>query len=750
MKKIIKIFTALLFSTSFLLSSFITVLAWTAPTIKDKYVEEEEEFRSVWVCTVSNMDIKKQMGTTPSAIQEWKNQYLTILENSIRLGFNAIIFQVRPCNDAFYPSKYNPWSAYLVDFGVDPLWDPLAWMIEVTHEAGLEYHAWLNPYRASTDSLSVSLTEKDGTTGISYIYSFDQDVINNYKASYFGSLKQIATANNTLVDNPIFKEGTHLSHGVVLGTEGKFILNPAATETVEHLNNTIDELITNYELDGIHFDDYFYPSNASYRGNLPEYKGMQFSSEPETDLLDYDKYAKAGGELNIYNWRRENVNQLIHSLSDLIRSRNLVHNRKCAFGISPSAHWAPSIESCPVGSDRGAEGGEIGNCNGYYSYSDLYADTRKWVLEEWIDYILPQNYTYLGSSQAGYPTGTYDAITKWWSNTVSGTNVLLYIGTGAYQISKWNTAKLCDVTELFYEMKWNQYKKYNVSGYVMFRYESLLSSTSATAMNQVRKYLWKKAALTPTYPSYEYESLKDNAKITNIFKHSDETYSVTFTKVDNAKAYGILQNGEVIARTLCQEELFFDVLDDKTYELVTYGQDNKTVETKEIIDLSKAYVNKAPVLSFTTPLEKEYLKSTKIPLKFIIEDAEDDEVTYSLYALIGTKEYPLLVNKTLVSGEINYEYECFAVEEQNICFKLIYQDASSIETYVSSSFDIVSKLKEEETIPPKEETDTPKEEILPPAGQPVKTNKKCGKKNTILITMLTAISACVYLIRKRK
>ena len=161
MKKIIKRFLVINVTLMLLLSFCLVVKAWTPPKLKNAYVEPEVEFRSVWVCTVSNMDIGKQIGTDADAIQKWKDTYLEILKKSADNGMNAIIFQVSPCNDAFYPSKYRPWSDFLAGFGVDPGWDPVEWMIEVTHEAGLEYHAWFNPYRTSVTSLSYSITEED-------------------------------------------------------------------------------------------------------------------------------------------------------------------------------------------------------------------------------------------------------------------------------------------------------------------------------------------------------------------------------------------------------------------------------------------------------------------------------------------------------------------------------------------------------------------------------------------------------------
>ena len=137
---------------------------WADSNNMAKYKQVDTEFRAVWVATVSNIDISKQKNKSDEAINEWKQNYLSILDNAEKYNLNAIIFQIRPCNDAFYPSKYNPWSEFLFAYGKDPGWDPLEWMIEVTHERGMEYHAWMNPYRASL-TMSTSIVQSTGKIG---------------------------------------------------------------------------------------------------------------------------------------------------------------------------------------------------------------------------------------------------------------------------------------------------------------------------------------------------------------------------------------------------------------------------------------------------------------------------------------------------------------------------------------------------------------------------------------------------------
>lgn len=751
MKKIIKRLISFNVTLLLLLSFCLVVHAWTPPKLKNAYVEPEVEFRSVWVCTVGNMDIGKQVGTDEAAIEKWKNSYLEILNKCIENGMNAVIFQVSPCNDAFYPSKYRPWSDFLAGFGVDPGWDPVEWMIDVTHEAGLEYHAWFNPYRTSVTALSYSITEEDKATGSHYIYDYNEEDIYNYKQSYFSELKAICEKNNTLVDNPIFKTGAALEHAVVMGSEGKFVLNPAADSTIENMENTIKEFITNYDADGIHFDDYFYPDDKSYKGSNSEYKKYTFSSEPDIDYNDYQKYVSGGGELSIYNWRRENVNTLIKNLSDIIRENNITDDYKCAFGISPAARWAPSTEVCPTDSHRGAEGGMIENCNNYYSYSDLFADTKKWAVEGWLDYILPQNYTYLGDTPVGVPDGNYPVIAKWWSDALQGSTCKLYMGTALYQIQQWSSAGNATSDEFFYQQMYNQDKGLKVDGYVMFRYNSMLDTVGARCMTKILNNVWTKSALTPTYEGYVYDSVDAAAEVNELKLNPDGTYTASFNKINDAKAYGVLADGECVARVLAGKSAITFVKEDgKTYELVTYGYDNQMHADKDVIDFSEVKENQKPTIKINSKIEKEYLLSTTINVDISIVDAENDSVKYSVYAYVDGRKYTLLENKDLSSANVKFDYECFAIECDECYFVVEADDGYGVVTVQSDSFKVV---KEYSPVVPDHthefvdgtcscgETDP---NYVPPK------KGKCGKKALDVVVASLGLAALMSVILRKK
>ncbi len=672
MKKMIKkisictLFMALLSLTIFS-SVSMPKASWMGPSSLKPYQQKENDMRAIWVATVGNLNIDPQVGKGQAAITRWKNNYLAILDNAEANNLNTIVFQVRPANDAFYPSKYNPWSTFLSPDGTDPGWDPLEWMIEVTHERGLEYHAWLNPYRASTSTLAKSITSKDSVTGFSKIIDYDEKEYNEYKESYFEALRE----QNPDIDNPVLATGETLYQNVLYGTEGKFILNPASLKVQKHIENTVTEIIDNYDIDGIHFDDYFYPSTTGYKGTNANYKSYTFSCEPSVDMSDYKQYLATTETtpMSIYDWRRENVNKLIKGLSDIIRTKNSTKEVKCAFGISPAARWAPSVEACSSEPERGAEGGMNDTCHNYYSYSDLYADTYKWAKEEWIDYITPQNYSNLSKS--------YGEITKWWYEALEGCKTKLYIGTALYQVSSsWGDS---GVSEIYFQILYNKTNNYDVDGYFIFSYSSLVSKIGTSAMNPIITNAWKYPVLTPLYESYTYDKKVTEESKVEAMELSGDKIMVSFTKVAGAKGYGLYKFSE-------NEEINFDVshrVDVKLnnnkpfevtkeegtkYVIVTYDQDNSIYEKYTIVDTN----NKAPNANVTTNKESYKTQETAI-LNINIQDVDSTTFTVKVQYSDGTASKQI-TETAKVNEDLKIEYQLPNRVTENGKFTILISD----------------------------------------------------------------------------
>ena len=294
----------------FLLFSFVNLQA------QELAKHPKTEFRGVWIATVVNIDWPK---TSKDSVAKQKTDYIEILDTYQKLNYNAVIVQIRSVGDAFYPTKLAPWSKYLTGKegkAPTPYYDPLEWMITEAHRRGFEFHAWMNPYRATMDY-------------------------------------------NTAVLSPEHDFFKYPEWMIKYG--GKYYYNPALPEVQKHLLNIVDEVVQNYDIDAMHFDDYFYPYKVA---------GEKFN-----DTASYEKYNKG---LSIGDWRRDNVNTFVKDVS--VSIKNL--KPWVQFGISPFGVWRnKSVD--PRGSDT-----EAGQTN----YDDLYADPLAWMDNKWIDYLIPQLY----------------------------------------------------------------------------------------------------------------------------------------------------------------------------------------------------------------------------------------------------------------------------------------------------------------------------------------------------------------------
>ncbi len=364
---------------------------------------EKAELRGVWVATVLNIDYPSKPVIDSEVL---KNEALKILEDAENTGFNAVFLQVRPASDAIYNSRIFPWSRYLTGKqGLIPAkdFDPLEFWVSEAHKRGIELHAWINPYRITKK------TAKDPKYDLS---SLD--------------------AMNPAIKNPGW---------VVKYSDGNLYYDPGIPQVRGLVLDGILEILRNYDVDGIHFDDYFYP-------------GKDFN-----DKTTYKKYGTGFG--SIEEWRRGNVNTLIRDLSKAIKETR----PDVRFGISPFGIWA-NKGSNALGSDT----------KGMQSYYDQYADTRKWVKEGYIDYIAPQLYWNIG-----FEVADYAKLLDWWADTVSGTNVDLYIGQAAYRCgNSESSSPWYGVSEIEKQLLLNS-QKIEIKGSIFFSCKSLRDNPELTA-----------------------------------------------------------------------------------------------------------------------------------------------------------------------------------------------------------------------------------------------------------------------------
>lgn len=309
------------------------------------------ELHGVWVSTVSNIDYPSKPGISAEQLASEADAWLDIAQE---LGFNAVFLQIRPMCDAMYKSRIFPQSSFLSGEqgkAPDGNFDPLEYWIREAHKRNIQIHAWLNPYRV---------------------------------ASSRKYLEKLAD------DNPakIHPEWTFMH-------EDRTYLDPGVPEARDLVVKGIIEIVENYDVDGIHIDDYFYPERKI-----------------EADKATYEKYGQDFD--NIEDWRRHNVDLFIEAASKAI------HERKpnVVWSVSPAGVWA-NKGSHPLGSET----------RGNQCYFDLYADVRGWIKNEWIDAVIPQIYW-----EFGFKPADFQILVDWWSDVVSDTNVRLYIGTAAYRV----------------------------------------------------------------------------------------------------------------------------------------------------------------------------------------------------------------------------------------------------------------------------------------------------------------------------
>lgn len=307
--------------------------------------------RGMWLATVANRDWPSRPGLTAA---QQRAELIAHLDTAVRRRLNAVIFQVRPTADAFWPSAYEPWSAYLTGTqGKHPGWDPLGTAVREAHARGLELHAWFNPYRVA------------GHTDL----------------------------NRLAAGHPARRHPDW-----VVGYGGKLYYNPGLPEVRKFVQNAMLDAVRRYPVDAVHWDDYFYPYPVA---------GQVFD-----DDAAYARYG--GGFPNRAAWRRDNINRLVREMSARIRAVRPA----AQFGISPFGVWRNSTTD-PLGSPTRA---------GVQTYDDLYADTRRWVREHWIDYICPQLYWNIG-----FPAADYAALVPWWARVARGTGTRLYLGEALYK-----------------------------------------------------------------------------------------------------------------------------------------------------------------------------------------------------------------------------------------------------------------------------------------------------------------------------
>lgn len=382
----------------------------------------KKEFRGVWIATVVNIDWPKHK---EDSVEKQKKDFVEILDFYQKLNFNAVIVQIRTAGDAFYPTLLAPWSKYLTgEQGKAPedFEDPLHWMIHETHLRNLEFHAWLNPYRATFDKDTLSL---DST------HDFYQ----------------------------------HKDWMVPYGK--KYYYNPGLPQVRTKFSKIVQELVKTYDLDAVHFDDYFYPYKI---------KGETFN-----DSIAYQQNRLSGQILD--DWRRSNVDSLVKQVNTVIKKTK----PWVQFGISPFGVWR-NKNMDPKGSETKA---------GQTTYDDLYADPLQWIKNDWIDYLAPQAYWSMD-----YAPASYRNVSSWWNSQQETVN--LYMGNGPYKIMNNADEAWNDKNEIPNQLRFTRTLP-RVNGNLFFSAKSLMGQHEKV-VEKIKK-IYRLPAIPPSIKTKQSRNL---------------------------------------------------------------------------------------------------------------------------------------------------------------------------------------------------------------------------------------------------
>jgi uncharacterized lipoprotein YddW (UPF0748 family) len=375
------------------------------------------QLRGMWLTTVSNRDWPSRPGLDEETV---KAEYRGWLDLAQRMNHNAIFVHVRPSGDAFWPSQFAPWSHWLTGRtdGQSPGWDPMAFMVAETHARNIEFHAWFNPYKA-------------GQTG---------------------------TMDGLPPNHPLHQHPDWAVTYPVNSGSARIYYNPGIPEARRFVEDSILEAAAKYDIDGVHFDDFFYPYPAG---------GQDFPDEAA--------FARYGAGATKADWRRQNVNLFVQEMYTRIKQIK----PWVKFGISPFGIWRNQATDSRGSATRGLQ-----------SYDDIYADTRLWVTKGWLDYVVPQLYWHIG-----FEVADYAVLLPWWSAVISGTSVHLYIGQADYRIGQ--KGAWSDPAEL--DRQFALSRRYPVSGSIHFS-ASQVRDDKLGAVSRYREAHYREPALVPAMP----------------------------------------------------------------------------------------------------------------------------------------------------------------------------------------------------------------------------------------------------------
>lgn len=531
----------------------------------DQYDYPTSEYRAVWVSTF--------VGDIPSYTTEakFKSDANTILDNMINMGMNAMVFHVRTHNNALYNSDLNPIATWWQNVNFEEF-DPLEWLITECHNRGIEFHAWMNPYRVSS-------------------------------SSYVG---EAYPSGHPCNDSSL----------ILTNSDGAKILDPGSTVVQDFIVSTCMEFLERYDADAIHFDDYFYISGV------------------KTELSADQK--------------RANVDAFIEKLSNSIHRMNLEEGRAVQLGISPSGIYqnggyasSPSYDSngnlvSPIAS----------NTSGFAHYGNyLYSDTKKWIDNEWIDYITPQ--AYWGMEHTG---ANFYELTRWWSWCVKYKKVNLYMGIGIYMAegsgssaSYWQRNDYEVQNELLNAGMYDEIK-----GTCFYKYSTLLNTANTiirNGVNLISNDYWQKRI--PGAVIQRYANTLPSIEVTGLNLSGN---TLSWNKIDNVFGYMVYQvpKGETLDKSNINHVFEYTQNTQITnIDTLTYDYYVSSVNRANVVSNPVKYGN-APVNAY----EAVIANINSLPLEITLADEEKVNIINSQYEALSSLEQSYVTNYQVLASAL--------------------------------------------------------------------------------------------------
>lgn len=564
------------------LTMLLTLVCFVKPTdtvAASEYSYPTQQFRAAWVSHFAG-DVAKYQNET-----QYKEMMKGVLDNMQAWGMNAIIYHIRTHNNAMYDSEMNPIASWWANVNFDEF-DPLTWLIEETHSRGMEFHAWMNPYRIS----STGVSDLDALAS-----TFPSNNIASNKANY-------------------------------LATSGGVILDPGLPEVRDFIVDTCMEVVEKYDVDAIHFDDYFYISGVNDSATRAKYNTSNLSTD---------------------NFRRLQVDLFMEQLHDEITKYNEENNAFVQLGISPSGIYRNGSYGSGTTPEYDANGTLIypvySNTSGFSHYGDyLYSDTKKWIDEGWIDYILPQTYWAINHTSASFST-----LSEWWSWCVRNKDCNLYLGQGIYMAIEYTPTatgsyKYWGDPDEIKNQIFNMDSHKEVDGASMYKYSSLLSSNSLikSAVSHLKTY-WNKQI-----PGAVIKSFKDApaTEVENVILNGS---TLSWEKVENVRQYVVWR----VAKN--------QTVDTKNIEHLYTCTTQTQIEVEAGYDYYVSSVNKANVISTPTTMKKELTYKeveeliSSLPLNITLSDEKNVEAILEAYNSLSQEAKQLVSNYVILENAVN-------------------------------------------------------------------------------------------------